>query len=200
MLETEIAGDWLAQFRRWLGEAEAADAPEPTAMAVATASAGGAPSVRTVLLKGVDERGFVFFTNYSSRKGRELDMNRRAALLFHWWQPVHRQVVVDGTVSLLGDEESDAYFASRPHGSRLAALASAQSSVIRSREELDDHFAKLTETYPEGSDPPRPGWWGGFRVDPHAVEFWEGRANRLHDRLRFARAAGGNWKLERLAP
>ena len=144
-------------------------------MVVSTASVEGAPSSRNVLLKGLDERGFVFFTNYGSRKARELDHNPRAALLFHWSQPVHRQVAIEGTVERLSAEESDAYFATRPHASRLGALASPQSSVIATRGEFEERFAELAERYPEGSDPPRPDWWGGYRLQPSAVEFWEGR-------------------------
>ena len=200
MLETDFAGDWLGQFRLWQSEAEAAGVPEPTAMVLATAGGDGAPSARNVLLRGLDEHGFVFFTNYGSRKARELDANPHAALLFHWWRPVHRQVVVDGSAERIAAEESDAYFRSRPHGSRLGALASPQSEVISSRDELELRFAELAGQYPKGTDPPRPDWWGGYRITPHAVEFWEGRPNRLHDRLRFARGADGNWNLERLAP
>ena len=200
MDESDLAADWLTQFRLWLAEAEAAEVPEPTAMVLATAAPEGAPSARNVLLKGVDERGFAFFTNYESRKASELDANPRAALLFHWWEPVHRQVMVEGTVERLSAEESDAYFAARPHASRLGALASPQSSVIASRKELEQRFAELAEVYPEGTEPPRPDWWGGYRVAPHAVEFWQGRADRLHDRLRLRRDDRGDWKLERLAP
>jgi pyridoxamine 5'-phosphate oxidase len=199
MDESELAGDWLSQFRLWLAEAEAAGAPEPTEMVLATASAEGAPAARNVLLKGVDESGFAFFTNYGSRKAGELDANPRAALVFHWREPAHRQVIVDGTAARLGRDESDAYFDTRPHASRLGALASPQSSVIGSREELERRFAELAERYPEGSAPPRPEWWGGYRLAPVAVEFWQGRPNRLHDRLRFRRD-GEEWRLERLAP
>ena len=169
-------------------------------MVLATASADGAPSARHVLLKGLDERGLAFFTNYGSRKARELDANPRAALLFHWREPAHRQVIVDGTAERLSAEESDEYFTTRPHGSRLGALASSQSSVIESREELERRYEELAARHPEGDPPPRPDWWGGYRVTPVAVEFWQGRPNRLHDRLRFRRAGGGDWKLERLAP
>ena len=199
MDESDLAHDWLAQLGQWLSEAESAGAIEPGAMVLSTASADGAPSVRHVLLKGLDERGLTFFTNYGSRKGRELDANPRAALLFHWRDPVHRQVVVDGTVERLAPEESDAYFATRPHGSRLGAVASPQSSVIESRDELDRRYEELARRHPEGDPPPRPDWWGGYRVAPTAVEFWQGRPNRLHDRLRFRRADGG-WIVERLAP
>jgi pyridoxamine 5'-phosphate oxidase len=200
VLEAELAPDWLTQFRLWLTQAEAAGVTEPGAMVLATASVDRAPGVRTVLLKGLDERGFELFTNYGSRKALELDANPQAALLFHWREPAHRQVIVDGTVERLSPDESDRYFATRPHGSQLGALASRQSSVIGSRAELEQRYAELEERHPQGESPPRPEWWGGYRVAPHSVEFWQGRPNRLHDRLRFRRLDGGDWKLERLAP
>jgi pyridoxamine 5'-phosphate oxidase len=200
VLEAELAADWLTQFRRWLSEAEAAGVTEPGAMVLATASADGTPGVRTVLLKGLDERGFELFTNYGSRKAGELDANPRAALLFHWREPAHRQVIVDGTVERLSPDESDRYFATRPHGSQLGALASRQSSVIDSRDALERAYTELADRYPPGEPPPRPDWWGGYRVAPYSVEFWQSRPNRLHDRLRFRRLDGGDWKLERLAP
>ena len=199
MEKSDLAEDWLTQFRRWLADAEAAGVAEPTAMVLATASAEGVPGARTVLLKGLDERGFAFFTNYGSRKAGELDANPRAALLFHWWEPAHRQVIVDGTVERLSGEESDAYFATRPHDSRLGALASRQSSVLESREALERRYAELAARHPEGDPPARPEWWGGYRVAPVAVEFWQGRPNRLHDRLRFRRV-DTRWIVERLAP
>ena len=199
MLESELAADWLAQFRRWLAEAEDAGVTEPGAMVVATATADGAPSARHVLLRDVDESGFAFFTNYGSRKAGELDSNPQAALLFHWRAPAHRQVVVDGTVERLSAEDSDAYFASRPYGSRLGALASPQSRVLAGREELEQRFEELAARHSEDDPPTRPDWWGCYRVSPHAVEFWAGRPNRLHDRLRFRRD-GGDWIVERLAP
>jgi pyridoxamine 5'-phosphate oxidase len=197
--EHDLAQDWLTQFRLWLADAEAAEVPEPTAMVLATAAADGAPGARTVLLKGVDERGFAFFTNYGSRKARELDSNPRAALVFPW-HAIGRQVIVDGTVEPLPGEESDEYFRSRPYGSRLAAAASRQSSVIPSREELERRYAELAELHPEDDPLARPEWWGGFRVVPHAVEFWYHGENRLHDRLRFRLADNGEWVVERLAP
>ena len=199
MDESDLAPDWLTQLRRWLSEAEAAGAVEPGAMVLSTASAAGAPSARHVLLKELDERGLTFFTNYGSRKARELDANPRAAVLFHWRAPAHRQVIVEGAVERVPGAESDAYFETRPHGSRLGALASPQSSVIASRDELDRRYAELAGRHPEGDSPPRPDWWGGYRLAPSAVEFWQGRANRLHDRLRFRRA-GEAWVVERLAP
>jgi pyridoxamine 5'-phosphate oxidase len=197
--EHDLAHDWLTQFRLWLADAEAAELAEPTAMVLATASPEGTPGARTVLLKSVDERGFAFFTNYGSRKGRELDSNPRAALVFPWHE-LGRQVIVDGAVERLTGEESDDYFRSRPYGSRLAAVASRQSSVIESREELERRFAELAELHPEEHPLPRPEWWGGFRLVPSAVEFWQHGANRLHDRLRFRLEDGERWVLERLAP
>jgi pyridoxamine 5'-phosphate oxidase len=163
-------------------------------MVLATAGADGTPGARTVLLRCVDERGFVFYTNYRSRKGLELDANPRASLVFPWYA-VSRQVIVDGTVERLAPEESDEYFAARPVGSRLSAVASPQSQVVGSREELE----RLWEHAEAAGTPGRPDWWGGYRVVPQAVEFWHGRRNRLHDRLRFRRE-GSAWLLERLAP
>ena len=197
MHEHDLAPDWLSQFRLWL--ADAAELPEPTAMVLATAAADGAPGGRTVLLKGVDERGFAFFTNYGSRKGRELDANPRATLVFPW-HPIGRQVIVDGTVERLSPEESDEYFGTRPYGSRLAAAASPQSSVIESREELNRRYEQIAGRHSEDDPPPRPKHWGGFRVVPHSVEFWQHGDNRLHDRLRFRLAEDGEWVVERLAP
>ena len=166
-------------------------------MTLATASAGGAPSARVVLLKGLDERGFVFYSNYESRKARELGENPLAALVFHW-REFGRQVRVEGRVSRVSAAESDDYFRTRPLGSRLAAWASPQSEVIQSREALDERFAGVAAVY-EGRDVPLPPFWGGFRLDPDAVEFWQHRDDRLHDRLRYRRSGGG-WTLERLAP
>jgi pyridoxamine 5'-phosphate oxidase len=163
-------------------------------MVIATAGGDGAPGARTVLLRGVDERGFAFYTNYSSRKGRELDANPRATLVFPWYA-LSRQVIVDGDVERMTPEESDEYFAARPVGSRVSAVASPQSQVVGSREELE----QLWREAEAAGTPSRPDWWGGFRVVPRAIEFWHGRRNRLHDRLRF-RLEGGDWGLERLAP
>lgn len=196
--EADLASNWLEQFRDWLEVAVQAHLPEPNAMTLATADAEGRPGARTVLLRGVDERGFSFYTNLGSRKGRELAANPRAALVFAW-VALGRQVVVDGTAEVLADEESDAYFASRPWRSRLGAIASPQSEVIPSRAEIDDHHAELAERWPEGSAIPRPRGWGGFVVVPQAVEFWQGRRDRLHDRLRY-RLTEGEWTIERLAP
>lgn len=194
--ESELAADWLTQLRRWLDEAARAGLPEPNAMVLATAGADGVPGGRTVLLKEADERGLAFFTNLRSRKGRELGENPRAALVFPW-HAMKRQVVIDGLVEPLAPEESDAYFASRPRGARLGALASPQSQPIAGREELERRYAELDAAHP--GDVPRPEWWGGLRVVPDAVEFWQGRPDRLHDRLRFRRAAE-EWVVERLAP
>jgi pyridoxamine 5'-phosphate oxidase len=197
--ETDLARDWLGQFERWLDEAIAAPLPEPNAMVLATADAGGRPSARTVLLKVVDARGFVLYTNLESRKGRDAAANPHAALVFPWTQ-LHRQVIVAGAIEHVADAEADAYFASRPRGSRLGALASPQSRVIPSRAVLDGARAELEERYPEGAEIRRPAHWSGLRVVPDTVEFWQGRPDRLHDRLRYRREGEGSWVVERLAP
>ena len=189
----DLAATWLEQLRRWLDEAVSAELPEPNAIVLATADGAGAPGARTVLVKGLDERGLLFFTNLRSRKGRELAVNPRASAVFPW-HPIQRQVVVDGLVEPATGAEADRYFASRPLGSRLAALASPQSEPVASREALERRHAEVGS-----DDPQRPEWWGGFWIAPLAVEFWQGRPDRLHDRLRF-RAAGGTWIVERLAP
>jgi pyridoxamine 5'-phosphate oxidase len=196
LLEEDLAPTWLEQFERWLREA-VGDVDEPNAMILATADPQGRPSARTILLKAVDERGFVFFTNRRSRKGRELAANPRAALLFPWLD-VRRQVAVEGTVEPLADEESDAYFATRPREARISAHASPQSEVVASREALERFRDEAAARFPD--DVPRPEHWGGLRVVPAAVEFWQGRANRLHDRLRYRRDESGAWVVERLAP
>lgn len=205
LVEADLPADPMAQFARWFKEAARAKdvLPEPNAMIVSTVDAEGRPSSRTVLLKGFDERGFVFFTNYDSRKARELAGNAHVSLLFPW-HPVARQVIVSGTAARVGREETVAYFRTRPHGSQLGAWASAQSSVLASRDELDRAYADLAARYPVGEQVPVPPNWGGFRVTPRAVEFWQGRRNRLHDRLRYVRTpddkGGKDWHLERLSP
>ncbi|MFE9557939.1 pyridoxamine 5'-phosphate oxidase [Streptomyces sp. NPDC006703] len=198
LAEEELAATPMAQFGRWFKEAVAGGLHEPNAMVVATADADGRPSTRTVLLKSYDEHGFVFFTNYASRKAAELTANPRASLLFPWHQ-LARQVIVTGSASRVAREETEAYFRTRPHGSQLGAWASAQSTVIASRAELTARYEELAARYPEGSEVPVPEQWGGFRVAPEAVEFWQGHENRLHDRLRYV-VDGGAWRVERLAP
>ena len=197
LAEGDLAATWLAQFAAWFDEA--GGLVEPNAVVLATASAAAVPSVRTVLLKDVAEDGFVVYTNYGSRKGSEVAENPRAALCFSWVE-LQRQVIVDGDVSRVSDEEADAYWASRPRGSRLGALASAQSSVIGSREELVARRSALEDEHAGSDDVPRPSWWGGLRIAPRAVEFWQGREDRLHDRLRFRAVEGGSWVVERLSP
>ena len=199
LAEGDLAPGPVEQFARWFRQA-AADAGlvEPNAMVVSTADADGRPTSRTVLLKQYDEQGFVFFTNYGSRKGRDLATNPYVSLLFPW-VPLSRQVIVTGIARRTGRDETAAYFRTRPHGSQLGAWASAQSSVILSRDELDASYAELAARYPEGEQVPVPPDWGGFRVAPETVEFWQGRENRLHDRLRYVRA-GDAWAVERLCP
>jgi pyridoxamine 5'-phosphate oxidase len=197
LLETSVAAEPLEQFRAWFAEAEAADLRAPQAMALATAGPEGVPSVRMLLLKGADADGFVFFTGYGSRKGRELDANPRAALLFYW-DPLGRQVRVEGMVERVSADESDAYFATRPRGAQLAATASRQGRVLANRAELDAAVVELDRAHADG-EIPRPEHWGGYRLRPEAYEFWQHRENRLHDRLRYRRRPDG-WLLERLAP
>jgi pyridoxamine 5'-phosphate oxidase len=193
----DLAADPLEQFRRWFGEASTAVAM-PEAMALATASAGAAPSVRMVLLKGYDERGLVFYSHYTSRKGRELEANPQASLLFHW-SPLGRQVRVEGRVERLSEEESDAYFATRPRDAQLGAHASRQSQPLGSREQLDERLAEVDAEL-GGGPVPRPTSWGGFLLEPSAWEFWQHRASRLHDRFRYERDPSGEWRVERLFP
>jgi pyridoxamine 5'-phosphate oxidase len=194
--EADADPDPFRQFAQWFEAALNADLMEPNAMALGTVDAQGRPASRMVLLKGVDDRGFVFFTNYDSRKGQDLAANPLASLLF-WWDRLHRQVRIEGRVEKVSDQDSESYFQSRPYGSRLGAAASPQSRVIGSRAELEDRFRALEEAHPE--DLPRPVHWGGFRVVPDHFEFWQGRQSRLHDRLVY-RPAGDAWRIERLAP
>jgi pyridoxamine 5'-phosphate oxidase len=198
LAEEDVDPDPVVQFGRWLGDAQAAGLVEPTATALATATADGRPSARMVLLRGVDQRGFVFYTNYESRKAAELAANPRAALVF-WWGELQRQVRVEGRVERTSQEESAAYFATRPLGSRLSAWASPQSQVIPDRAVLERRVAELAAAYP-GGDVPLPPFWGGYRLVHEVVELWHGRPNRLHDRLRYTRVPGGGWRIERLAP
>ena len=199
MEAADLLPDPMAQFRRWLDEARAAGVALPEAMTLATTGADGLPSARTVLLKGAEEDGFRFFTNTESRKGRELDENPHAALVFHWTQDPRRQVTVAGRVAPLPRAESEAYFRTRPLGSRLGAWASRQTTVIPGREALDQAYAAAEAEH--GDDPPLPPWWGGYLLVPSRLEFWQNRPNRLHDRFRYTRAEDGErWMLERLAP
>ncbi|SAI65767.1 pyridoxamine 5'-phosphate oxidase [Bordetella ansorpii] len=196
LLEDEAAASPFDQFSLWFDQALAARVPEPNAMTLATVDADGQPSARIVLIKGYDERGFVFFTNYESRKGREIAANPRAALLF-FWQPLERQVRIEGRMEFTSAEESDAYYASRPVGSRLGAWASEQSRPV-TREVLEARERDYRERY--GDQPPRPPHWGGYRLVPTAFEFWQGRPSRLHDRLRYRPDGKSGWQIDRLAP
>ena len=197
LVEKDLARDPFRQFDKWFQEATAAKIEEPNAMVLTTATRDGRPSVRTVLLKSVDGRGFVFFTNYESRKGRELEANPRASVLFHW-NVLERQVIIEGTVTKVAREESEAYFHSRPLPSQLAAWASQQSSIISGRPVLEGNLKALEKKY-AGMEVPLPPHWGGFRLAPESVEFWQGRRSRLHDRLRYRREKD-SWTVERLSP
>jgi len=197
LLEKDLARDPFRQFEKWFQEAEAAKLTEPNAMTISTATRDGRPSARTMLLKGVDGRGFVFYSNYESRKGRELEANPRATLVFPWLA-IERQVIVEGTVTKVAREESDAYFHSRPRASQLGAWVSQQSSIIAGRSLLEESMKALEKKY-AGQEVPLPPYWGGWRLMPETVEFWQGRRSRLHDRLRYRRVAEG-WTIERLAP
>jgi pyridoxamine 5'-phosphate oxidase len=193
----EVASDPIEQFRGWLAAARDADIYEAEAMTVSTVDAEGRPTSRFVLLRGLDERGFSFYTNYRSAKGRQLDARPYAALTFGWLA-IHRSVRIEGPVERLPAAESDTYFGARPRGAQLGAWASPQSEVIESRAQLDEALAAAEQRY-AGGDVPRPEHWGGFLVRPERVEFWEGRPNRLHDRVRYERDAAG-WRIQRLAP
>ena len=196
--EGMLADDPLAQFTAWMADTVAAGLPEPTAMVLATVSGDGRPRARTVLLKSYDSGGFTFYTNRTSRKGTDLAEVPRACLLFPW-HAIHRQVIIEGRVTPLTTAQSEPYFRSRAHGSQIGARASRQSTVLGSRAELDDRYAELARRWPEGTEVPMPDFWGGYRVVPDVVEFWQGRTNRLHDRLRYRRD-GGAWVIERLSP
>jgi pyridoxamine 5'-phosphate oxidase len=196
--EDMLAEDPLDQFASWMADAVAVPLPEPIAMVLATVSASGRPRARTVLLKHYDSGGFTFYTNRTSRKGTDLAEVPRACLLFPW-HAMHRQVIIEGSVSALSTEESEPYFRSRPRGSQLGAWASRQSTVVGSRTELEDRYAELERRWPDGTEVPMPDFWGGYRVVPDVVEFWQGRTNRMHDRFRYHREAG-RWVAERLAP
>lgn len=194
--ESSLAPDPFAQFGSWLDDALRSGVRLPNAMTLATANKAGCPSARTVLLKGFDSSGLVFYTNYRSRKGRELEENPQAMLHF-CWEELERQIGIEGTVERVSAAESDEYFATRPLGSRLSALISPQSETVPNRDFLETAFKDASRRW--RNSPPRPGHWGGFRLAPLSFEFWQGRKDRLHDRLRY-RPAGGAWKIERLAP
>jgi pyridoxamine 5'-phosphate oxidase len=193
-----LASDPVAQFAAWMSDAVAEPLPEPTAMVLSTVSAAGRPRGRTVLLKSYDTAGFVFYTNRTSRKASDLAEVPRACLLFPW-HAMARQVIIEGAVRALSTADSEPYFHSRPRGSQLGAWASRQSSVVSSRQELDDRYAELGRRWPEGAEVPMPGFWGGYQVIPDVMEFWQGQVNRMHDRLRYRRD-DGEWVIERLAP
>jgi len=195
--ESNVAEDAIDQFTKWWNEAVNSTIDEVNAMTLATASKDAVPSARIVLLKDYDERGFVFFTNYSSHKGHELQVNPSAALVF-FWKELERQIRVQGTVEKISNEESDFYFFSRPTGSRIGAWASPQSAVINSRKMLEENVKLYTEQF--GENIPRPSHWGGYRVVPSVIEFWQGRSNRLHDRICYSKNENGSWRIERLAP
>ncbi len=200
LAEADAHADAFVQFERWFKEALAAGLPLANAMTLATVSPAGAPDARVLLLKGVDGGGFVFYTNYESRKGRQLASRPQACLVF-LWAPLERQIRIEGSVEKVSPQDSDSYFSTRPVGARLSARASAQSAVVAGREVLEAAMNDQKTTY--GEKPPRPAHWGGYRVVPSRIEFWQGRENRLHDRLLYTRVQGnpcGNWSIERLAP
>jgi pyridoxamine 5'-phosphate oxidase len=196
--EEEIDKNPFIQFKVWFNQSVAAQLPEPNAMTLATCTPDGKPSARMVLLKDIDERGFVLFTNYKSQKGQEISVNPHAALVF-WWAELERQVRIVGTVEKISSAQSDSYFEVRPPFSRLGAWASNQSEVIYSRDVLEAQLIELQRQY-ENQEVPRPPHWGGFRVIPQEIEFWQGRSSRLHDRLRYTLVDNGSWKIERLSP
>ena len=196
--ERDVDTDPIQQFGRWFAQAQNAGLVEPNAMALATATSDGRPSVRMVLLKGADANGFVFFTDYRSRKGRELTENPRASLCM-WWDVLQRQVRIEGTIARIPVTESLKYFSSRPYGSQVGAWASLQSSVLMARDVLEREVARVLEMYPEGTEVPLPHHWGGYRLTPEHIEFWQGRQSRLHDRIVYERA-GEAWTIGRLSP
>lgn len=198
LTESDVVPDPIQQFEVWWKEALASTIDEPNAMTLATASADGVPAARIVLLKGFDQDGFSFYTNYNSYKGQQLAENPKACLLF-FWKELERQVRITGLVSLTNDKQSDEYFNSRPEGSRIGAIVSPQSQVIESREWLDQQYGKMKQQL-EGNTIQRPSYWGGYIVKPVIIEFWQGRPSRLHDRIQYSLQEDGNWKIERLAP
>lgn len=198
LTESEADPNPLVQFERWLKDATQSEYIEPNAMTLATCDSWGFPSARVVLLRAFDEHGFVFYTNYESRKGRELSENPHASLVF-WWNLLERQIRIEGRVEKVSEEESNAYFAGRPRGSQIGAWVSEQSQVIEGRETLEQLKAAYEQQF-EDSEVPRPPHWGGFRVVPESIEFWQGRRNRLHDRLRYRKTESGIWIIERLSP
>lgn len=195
--EADVQADPIAQFRVWWDEAVSSAVGEVNAMTLATVSAESRPSARIVLLKGFDENGFMFFTNYQSRKGKEIDANPHAALVF-FWQELERQVRIEGGIEKVSEAESDTYYHSRPQGSQIGAWASPQSEVIAGRETIESNYASLEQKFGAG-EVPRPGFWGGYIVRPSMIEFWQGRSSRLHDRIRYD-LADGDWRITRLAP
>jgi len=197
LLEAEVDANPVEQFQCWFAQASAAELPEPNAMTLATVTAEGKPAARMVLLKGFDQQGFVFYTNYLSRKGQDLSQTPWAALVF-WWAELERQVRIEGSVAQISAQETDTYFYSRPRGSQLGAWASQQSQVIRDRTILEHRLQDLEQQYHD-QPIPRPPYWGGYRLQPDLIEFWQGRPNRLHDRLCY-RKEGEQWKIERLSP
>lgn len=197
LTEADVEKDPIAQFAKWFTDAMSAQLYEPNVMTLATADRNGKPSARIVLLKGFDENGFVFYTNYESHKGRELQENPQASLVF-FWPELERQVRIDGKVTKTAPEASDQYFHSRPQGSQIGAMASNQSTVLPDRQDLEQKVIDLTEAY-QGKEIPRPAHWGGFVVSPESIEFWQGRPSRLHDRIAY-QLEGGEWKINRLAP